>query len=89
MGKYGAQEILNLTKVVEGGNFADQPGGFMDHFRQDFATATGAKHAIAGATAMLPMYAIPGASGAGAGDEIICDPGDRQSAQPVGPHGGH
>ena len=46
----------------------------MDQFREDFAGALGAKHAIAGATAMLLMHAIPGAIDAGAGDEIICDP---------------
>ena len=74
MEKYGQQEILNLTKVIESGNFADHSGGFMDQLRHDFATALEAKHAIAGATAMLLMHAIPGAIGAGAGDEIICDP---------------
>lgn len=74
MEKYGQQEILNLTKVIESGNFADHSGGFMDQLRHDFAEATGAKHAITAATAMLLMHAIPGAIGAGAGDEIICDP---------------
>jgi len=71
---FGPEEIQNLAKVVESGVFCDHPGGFMDQLRQDFATATGAKHAITGATAMLLMHAIPGAIGAGAGDEIICDP---------------
>ena len=71
---YGKEEILNLTKVIESGWFCDKPGGFMDQFRKDFAEALGARHAITGATAMLLMHAIPGAIGAGAGDEIICDP---------------
>jgi len=71
---YGKEEILNLTKVIESGWFCDKPGGFMDQFRKDFAEALGAGHAITGATAMLLMHAIPGAIGAGAGDEIICDP---------------
>jgi perosamine synthetase len=74
MNKYGSEEIANLTKVIEGGDFADHPGGFMDQLRHDFAAATGAKHAITAATAMLLMQAIPGAINAGAGDEIICDP---------------
>ena len=74
MEKYGQQEILNLAKVIESGNFADHVGGFMDQLRHDFAEATGAKHAITAATAMLLMHAIPGAIGAGGGDEIICDP---------------
>jgi perosamine synthetase len=74
MNKYGQEEITNLTKVIESGNFADHQGGFMDQLRRDFAAATGAKHAITGATAMLLMQTIPGAIGAGAGDEIICDP---------------
>jgi dTDP-4-amino-4,6-dideoxygalactose transaminase len=71
---YGEEEIQNLTKVIESGWFCDKSGGFMDQFREDFAEALGAKHAIVGATAMLLMHAIPGAIGAGAGDEIICDP---------------
>ncbi len=71
---YGQEEIANLTKVIESGWFCDKPGGFMDQFRHDFAAAMGARHAITGATAMLLMQAIPGAIGAGAGDEIICDP---------------
>ena len=74
MNKYGQEEIANLTKVIEGGNFADHPGGFMDQIRHDFAAATGAKHAITAATAMVLMQTIPGAIGAKAGDEIICDP---------------
>jgi len=74
MPSYGQEEIANLIQVVESGWFCDKRGGFMDQFREDFARAVGAKHAIAGATAMLLMQAIPGAIGAGAGDEIICDP---------------
>jgi perosamine synthetase len=72
--RYGQEEIENLTRVIESGVFCDKRGGFMDQFRTDFARMLGAKHAIAGATAMLLMHAIPGAIGAGAGDEIICDP---------------
>ncbi|MHB9033636.1 MAG: DegT/DnrJ/EryC1/StrS family aminotransferase [Anaerolineae bacterium] len=74
MNKYGQEEIANLTRVIESGNFADHAGGFMDQLRHDYAQATGARHAITAATAMLLMHAIPGAIGAGAGDEIICDP---------------
>jgi perosamine synthetase len=74
MEKYGQVEIANLTKVIESGNFADHAGGFMDQLRQNFAAATGAKHAITAGTAMLLMQAIPGAIGAKDGDEIICDP---------------
>ena len=74
MPKYGKAEIRNLTKVVESGCFSDYRGGFMDQFRSDFARDLEAKHAVAGATAMLLMHAIPAAIGAGAGDEIICDP---------------
>ena len=74
MPSYGREEIENLTKVIESGWFCDKSGGFMDQFRADFARAYGVRHAISGATAMLLMHAIPGAIGAGAGDEIICDP---------------
>jgi perosamine synthetase len=74
MPEFGKEEIANLTKVVESGVFCDKRGGFMDQFRADFSQALEAKHAIAGATAMLLMHAIPGAIGAGAGDEIIVDP---------------
>ena len=74
MEKYGQEEIANLTKVIESGNFADHAGGFMDQLRQEFSAAMGAKYAISAATAMLLMQAIPGAIGARDGDEIICDP---------------
>ena len=74
MPRYGKAEIRNLTRVIESGCFCDRRGGFMDAFRQDFAEALGAQHAISGATAMLLMHAIPAAIDAGAGDEIICDP---------------
>jgi perosamine synthetase len=74
MPTFGPEEISNLTEVIESGWFCDKAGGFMDQFREDFAKALGVKHAIAGATAMVLMQAIPGAIGAGAGDEIICDP---------------
>lgn len=71
---FGKQEIANLTKVIESGNFAHHKGGFIDRFEQEFAEDYDVKHAIAGASAMVLMHAIPGAIGAGAGDEIICDP---------------
>ncbi|MBI3986728.1 MAG: DegT/DnrJ/EryC1/StrS family aminotransferase [Lentisphaerae bacterium] len=74
MPKFGKEEIRNLTKVIESGCFCDKRGGFMDQFRADFARELHAKHAVAGGAAMLLMHAIPGAIGAGAGDEIICDP---------------
>ena len=74
MPSYGKEELDNLAQVIESGWFCDKAGGFMDRFRQDFAQALGAKHAITAATAMLLMQAIPAAIGAGAGDEIICDP---------------
>jgi len=74
MPSFGKAEIRNLTKVIQSGTFCDKRGGYMDRFRDDFAKALKAKHAISGATAMLLMQAIPGAIGAGAGDEIICDP---------------
>jgi len=74
MPKFGKAEIRNLTKVIESGRFCDYRGGFMDEFRADFAAALEAKHAITAGSAMLLMHAIPGAIGAGPGDEIICDP---------------
>ncbi|MHC4915789.1 MAG: DegT/DnrJ/EryC1/StrS family aminotransferase [Planctomycetota bacterium] len=70
----GQPEIRNLTKVIEGRVFCDHRGGFIDKFRTEFARRHEAKHGIAAASAMLLMHAMPGAIGAGAGDEIICDP---------------
>ena len=72
--RFGAEEKRLLAKVVDSGNFADHPGGFIRQFEGAFAKALGAKHAVSGATAMVLMHALPGAIGAGAGDEIICDP---------------
>jgi dTDP-4-amino-4,6-dideoxygalactose transaminase len=45
----------------------------MDKFRNNFARDLKSKHAVSAASAMLLMHAIPGAIGAGAGDEIIVD----------------
>ena len=74
MAIFGEAEVKNLTEVLNSGSFCDKRDGFMDQFREDFARALEAKHAITAATAMLLMQAIPGAIGAGAGDEIIVDP---------------
>ena len=74
MPTYGQEEIQDLTQVTNSGGFCDKSGGFVDRFGSDFAPALGAKEASTGATAMLLMQAIPGAIGAGAGDEIIFDP---------------
>jgi dTDP-4-amino-4,6-dideoxygalactose transaminase len=74
MPQFGKEEIANLTAVIESGVFCDKRGGFMDRFRSEFAAALGAKHALTGGAAMLLMHAIPGAIGAGAGDEFIVDP---------------
>lgn len=74
MPEFGEAEVRNLRAVIESGCFCDKRGGFMDQFRADFAEALHARHAITGGAAMLLMHAIPGAIGAGAGDEIICDP---------------
>lgn len=74
MKRYGKAEIRNLAKVIESGCFCDKRGGFMDKFRADFARDLEAKHTISAGSAMLLMHAIPGAIGAGAGDEIIVDP---------------
>lgn len=71
---FGAREKANLAKVIDSGCFCDYPGGFIRKFEAEFAKDLKARHAIAGATAMVLMHAIPGAIGAGAGDEIICDP---------------
>lgn len=74
MQRFGQEEIANVTKVIESGCFCDKPNGFMDQFRKDFAAALESKYALPGATAMLLMHTLPAAIGAGAGDEIICDP---------------
>jgi len=75
MGKrYGIAEKRLLAKVIDSGNFADHKGGYIRKFEAAFAKALGAEYAVSGATAMVLMHALPGAIGAGAGDEIICDP---------------
>ena len=74
MAIFGEVEVKNLTEVLNSGCFCDKRGGFMDRFREDFVRDLEAKYALTGATAMLLMQAIPGAIGAGAGDEIIVDP---------------
>ena len=61
MPEFGKEEIANLTAVIESGTFCDKRGGFMGRFREEFAHALGAKHALTGGAATLLMHAIPGA----------------------------
>ena len=72
--RFGSLEKKYLAQVIDSGVFCDHPDGFIQRFERAFEKKLEARHAVAGATAMVLMHAVTGAIGAGAGDEIICDP---------------
>ena len=59
MAFFGEAEVKNLAEVIHSGTFCDKRGGFMDRFREDFARALEAKHALTGGTAMLSVTPFP------------------------------
>jgi len=67
---------LSLVKeVLDSGLLSGLGGGQMTpRFEREFAAALGAKYGVAMNSAMSVLHASVRASGAGAGDEVICDP---------------
>ena len=69
------KELSLLKQVLDSGALSALSGGkFTPRFEAEFAAALGAKFGVAMNSAMSVLHASVIASGAGAGDEVICDP---------------
>ena len=69
------KELSLLKQVLDSGNLSALGGGkFTPRFEAEFAAALGAKFGIAMNSAMSVLHASVITSGAGAGDEVLCDP---------------
>ncbi|MCS6859629.1 MAG: DegT/DnrJ/EryC1/StrS family aminotransferase [Abditibacteriales bacterium] len=72
---FNEREIELLHEVLASGRLSSLAGGtFVPRFEAAFAQAVGARHAVAMNAAMSVLHAAVAAAGAGAGDEVICDP---------------
>lgn len=71
---YGAQDRANLERVLLSRNLGAQDSGMVGDFERQFAVYYGADFGIAAASCMALLHAAINAAGAGAGDEVICDP---------------
>ncbi len=72
--KFDGKELEYLKEILASGQLSGQDSGFKGKVEAAFAEAYGVKHAIAGSAAMSLLIASMYAAGAGAGDEVICDP---------------
>ncbi len=71
---FGERELSLLKEVLDSGNLSSLSGPMTRRFEREFAQAVGSKHGIAMNCAMSVLHASVMAAGAGAGDEVICDP---------------
>lgn len=71
---FDGKEIEYLKQVLASGRLSGQADGFKGKVEAAFADAYGVKHAIAGNSAMSLLISSIYAAGAGAGDEVLCDP---------------
>jgi len=72
--RFDGKEIDYLREVLAAGRLSGQAEGFKGKVEKAFAEAFGVKHAIAGNSAMSLLISSVYAAGAGAGDEVVCDP---------------
>jgi dTDP-4-amino-4,6-dideoxygalactose transaminase len=70
--RFDGKEIEYLQQILDSGNLA--AGSFVSRLETEFAAAYGVKHAIAANAAMSLLISTVYAAGAGAGDEVLCDP---------------
>jgi len=72
---FGQRDLELVKQVLDSGKLSGLVGGeFTAQFEEAFAGAHGAKYGVAMNSAMSVLHASVIASGAGAGDEVICDP---------------
>lgn len=72
---FDERELSLLKEVLDSGNLSSLGAGPMTRrFEREFAAAVGSKRGIAMNCAMSVLHASVIVAGAGAGDEVICDP---------------
>ena len=72
---FGARDLELVQEVLQSGRMSVLAGGELTpRFEAAFAEAHGARHGVAMNSAMSVLHASVIAAGAGAGDEVICDP---------------
>ncbi|MFC1715179.1 DegT/DnrJ/EryC1/StrS family aminotransferase [Candidatus Poribacteria bacterium] len=72
---FDERELSLLKEVLDSGNLSSLGAGPMTRrFEREFAAAVGGKHGVAMNCAMSVLHASLMVAGAGAGDEVICDP---------------
>ena len=71
---FGDTDIRNLKAVLKSKTLGWAYGGFVTRLDEAFAAFTGAKFGICRNSAMTGLAQAVAISGAGCGDEVICDP---------------
>ena len=71
---FGQSDLRNVRAVLKSGRLGWQQGGMVTKLDEAFARFTGAKFGICRNSAMTGLAQAVAISGAGCGDEVICDP---------------
>ena len=71
---FAEKEMENLKAVLDSRHLGWREGGFVTKLDEAFAKFTGAKYGICRNSAMTGLAQAVAISGAGCGDEVICDP---------------
>ncbi|MBM4033018.1 MAG: hypothetical protein FJ291_14700 [Planctomycetes bacterium] len=71
---FGASDLRNLREVLKSKWLGWRQGGMVTRLDEAFARFTGAKFGISRNSAMTGLAQAVAISGAGCGDEVICDP---------------
>ena len=71
---FGDKELKNLKAVLKSKHLGWRQGGMVTRLDEAFAAYTGAKFGICRNSAMTGLAQAVAISGAGCGDEVICDP---------------
>lgn len=71
---FGDHELKNIKKVFKSKSLGWAQGGMVTKLDAAFARYTGAKYGICRNSAMTGLAQAVAISGAGCGDEVICDP---------------
>lgn len=71
---FGKQELDYIRDVLKSKHLGWRQGGYVTKLDEAFATFTGAKYGICRNSAMTGLAQAVAISGAGCGDEVICDP---------------
>ncbi len=71
---FGDKELELIKEVLDSGTLSALGGQMTPRFEAEFAKAMNTKHAVAMNSAMSVLHTAVSVSGAGAGDEVICDP---------------